>query len=488
MESDKIPVVWGVDKKYVLQVFVVIHSILMHSTQKFHFFILTEDEIEYEVEEFIYVLKKKYFNFEISVIRLKDSCLTDAKVYNGHLSKAAYYRIFIPDIVLEYAKCIYLDCDVIVYGDLSELYRIELGNDYLAGVKDCHIIEDTLQNQEHRRILNMESFDKYINSGVMVMNLKKMREDQLVKRFKVQLKRENRFEDQDVLNYCCYPAIQTLALKYNLFHFYFGEHIRFLDHLPYERDDLEADCMQPFILHMGGRYKPWNDCGVIGGQEWWRMAGLFCESKSYKYYKKICWNIDECYGACDIISMANKMKYVVVWGYSENGKGLCNLLLSHKLDNIIAIADNQTAYWGTNYRGIPVRNPIDIVDEYKEVFWVISSKKFFPEIESQLKDAGIDSTKIWLYENFFEDRMYLLSLDQIAYGREIVKMADREYSGQFEDREAGILHMKAVLQKPLEYEEEYTYLSEKYHFEFWLGEKKGKDMLDENNDYHSLFE
>ena len=46
----KIPVVWGLDEKYVLQAFVVMRSVLMNSKEDYHFFILTADNIEEEVE------------------------------------------------------------------------------------------------------------------------------------------------------------------------------------------------------------------------------------------------------------------------------------------------------------------------------------------------------------------------------------------------------------------------------------------------------
>lgn len=105
----------------------------------------------------------------------------------------------------EYNKCIYLDCDLIVYGDLKELYETELGNNYLAGVRDCHIMEDTPREVQHQNLLGLPSRDKYVNAGVLVINLEKIRNDSLVPCFLKQLKRENWYEDQDVLNLCCYP-------------------------------------------------------------------------------------------------------------------------------------------------------------------------------------------------------------------------------------------------------------------------------------------
>ena len=54
----KIPVVWGLDEKYVLQAFVVMRSVLMNSKEDYHFFILTADNIEEEVENYTEILRE----------------------------------------------------------------------------------------------------------------------------------------------------------------------------------------------------------------------------------------------------------------------------------------------------------------------------------------------------------------------------------------------------------------------------------------------
>ena len=109
MCRQNIPVVWGADKKYILQAFVVIRTILLHSKEKYHFFILTSDYIDEEVREVTEILSKEYDNFEISVKVIDPTCFEKAQICNAHLSKAAYFRLLIPELIQEYDKCIYLD-------------------------------------------------------------------------------------------------------------------------------------------------------------------------------------------------------------------------------------------------------------------------------------------------------------------------------------------------------------------------------------------
>ena len=468
MGSCMIPVVWGLDKKYVLQAFVVMHSILRSSKQSFHFFILTADEIKNDVGKFKDILRKEYSNFELSVKMVDINRFADARIYNGHLSKAAYFRLLIPEIILEYDKCIYLDCDVIVHGDLKELYEIRIEDNYLAGVKDCHVIEDTPFELKHEQVLGIPSRDKYINSGVMLMNLDKLRRDKLVARFWEQLQKENWFEDNDVLDVCCYPSIKIIPLKYNLFHFYLGNHIRFLYDLPYDEQEFDFDHEHPFILHMGADFKPWNSFSVKGSKEWWHLAEIFNASQSYYEYLQKCQNAETYNETKNLLNRAQKSEHIVIWGFGKNGKRLCDLFYEYQLENIEAFADNNTALWGEEYRGVQVRDLSSIMKEYHNILWIVSCRFAYDEIAAKLKGMGIDQKSILHYRNPYEDRMYLLSLAEEAYKSEIDKIADMEYIRLISDQTERRNYIYEIIRNPLMHTEEYAYLEEKYCFQYWL--------------------
>ena len=83
-----------------------------------------------------------------------------------HFNSSVYLRLLIPDMINE-EKVIYLDSDLIVLGDLSELYSTLTDEFYLAGAVD--------RASETSRIPRAEN-DIYINSGVLVMNLRALRQ------------------------------------------------------------------------------------------------------------------------------------------------------------------------------------------------------------------------------------------------------------------------------------------------------------------------
>lgn len=468
MNEQSIPVVWGLDKKYVLQAFVVMRSILLHSTEQYRFFILTTDCIDEEVREFTAVLEKEYDNFRISVKTIDSMWLEGARIYNNYLSVAAYFRLLIPEFVREYDKCIYLDCDLIVHEDLKELYEVELENNYLAGVKDCHIIVDTPYEKEHQRIIGLPARDKYVNSGVLVMNLKKMRQDRMVSSFMVQLKKENWYEDQDVLNVCCYPFIKVIPLKYNLFHLYLGDAIKHLYGLPYDKQDFAFDHDVPFILHTTAIYKAWDDLSTKGADEWWQIAEVFSASESYQFYWQRCHKKIMKDKLPDVIRRAKESSHIAIWGYSKYGKCLYDILSEYQLDNVEYLVDNNELVWGQTYRGIPVTG-FDFIDrEANSILWIISCQISYEEVMKQLKRNGVNENNMIRYEELFMTRSYLLSRSERAYNSMVAGIAEREYICKFPDMNDRKQYIKDIMNHPLRYDAEYAYLAEKYNFSYWF--------------------
>lgn len=123
-----------------------------------------------------------------------------------------YFRLFIADMFPEYDKCIYVDSDIVVPRDIAELYHLELGEHLLGACRDYSImgVEELVYY-----ITEAVGVDKeeYINSGVLLMNLKKMREEALATKF-LDFMHKYHFDciapDQDYLNAMCNGRILYL--------------------------------------------------------------------------------------------------------------------------------------------------------------------------------------------------------------------------------------------------------------------------------------
>ena len=93
------------------------------------------------------------------------------------ISVNSYARLFLSSIIDNSVdKIIYLDCDSIVNGSLCELWNKNISEYYVAGVSDT--VSDNTKLQ-----VNLDSNSPYINAGMLLINLKKWRDDDIEKNF-----------------------------------------------------------------------------------------------------------------------------------------------------------------------------------------------------------------------------------------------------------------------------------------------------------------
>ncbi|MEY2194319.1 glycosyltransferase family 8 protein [Neobacillus sp. BF23-41] len=154
----------------------------------------------------------------------------------GHVSREAFYRISIPDLLdKRIKKAIYLDSDLIIKGDLRELWENEhLENHFLGAVEDPVDFSG----------IRLPNGYKYFNSGVLLMNLKKWRKYKIsnkVLNFINKNPKKIIWWDQDALNAILYNKWFPLDYKWNYQVFRMG-------HLN----------ISPIIIHFNTDVKPWN--------------------------------------------------------------------------------------------------------------------------------------------------------------------------------------------------------------------------------------
>lgn len=115
------------------------------------------------------------------------------------LSKAAYYRLLLASTLSHLDKVLYLDCDMIVLSDISELFTINLDDYPLAA---C--IDNFPYTNQHRLQLNMDVDERTFCSGIMLVNLHFWRfhdsEKQLLEYANI-YRKEVHLHDQDILNF-----------------------------------------------------------------------------------------------------------------------------------------------------------------------------------------------------------------------------------------------------------------------------------------------
>lgn len=179
-------------------------------------------------------------------------------------SEAASYRLLLPEILQEFDKILYIDCDVIVRNDLSALFdSVQLDDKLLAAVYEAPI-----GNQAERWAAIGCDPEHYFNSGMLIMNLEQMRKEGTSAIFMKELHADYlEFPDQDVLNKVCRGRVLALSPKYNSIRTFFlpqykNEFVR-----TYSSSEWDAVQKTGTIHYTGG--KPWRLFTVKFG-EWWR--------------------------------------------------------------------------------------------------------------------------------------------------------------------------------------------------------------------------
>ena len=293
-----IPIVLSADNKYEPYLYTTMVSILENQYKNtfYSFYVLVPSNFEKINENEILKLNNKYKCY-IHFIYIKKT-FANIRMFIPHISFPTYYRLLIGDILpKEIDKCIYLDVDLCIVKDLSDLFNIDMKDNYIAGVLSPKYY---FYKEEHCKRLNLSSMIQYINAGMLLMNLKQIRMDNMTQKFIKLTEKNFASQDQDILNVACYGKILTLKPKYNLQVVrLFEKNNSYLRDL-YRKEEIIQAKRSPYIIHFSAKKKPWNSIG-INLEKYWLDTGkktpyfdnfIRSREKIYKselknfYYKK----------------------------------------------------------------------------------------------------------------------------------------------------------------------------------------------------------
>lgn len=269
-----------------------------------------------------------------------------------HVSYTAAFKFDLPQILSE-EKIIYIDGDTIIQGDISELWDLTY-DDYGIYAVDDQL--DTLTDgySELSSGIAIKS-PHYYNSGVMVMNLDKMRRDHRTEELvEYRINGKNRYMDQDAFNAVMHEDIKPIGFRYNFL-------IQVTDF--YDIDELNAkfSCNETtvegivdkaLILHFAGPIKPW-----VYNRPW--FTDIF-----YRYYNMTDYKTDDLKLLSPLKRLNDDKKWlkeqvknhkkiewvfpydkikkgskIVVWGAGNVGKSYVKQISYTEFCNIVAWVD-----------------------------------------------------------------------------------------------------------------------------------------------------
>lgn len=184
---------------------------------------------------------------------------------SAHVTSAAYYRLLIPEILPNYIhKVIYLDSDLIVIDDLGNLWDMDVENTYLLAVQDMAVpyVSSPLGLANYKQ-LGYSPNCKYFNTGVMVINVDKWREDNICDRVLEYIANNSqyvRWWDQDGLNAILAEKWKEIHPKWNQQAAIYGHPYSICHSLEIQWGKTVCNDVInfPSIVHYSTANKPWK--------------------------------------------------------------------------------------------------------------------------------------------------------------------------------------------------------------------------------------
>ena len=280
--AQRVNVAFTIDNNYPLFTLLAINSILVNNkSNSDYMFYIVENNITDRNKRF---MEKFVTNMgqQIEFINIDTSIIDNGTYYytfseGKRITKIGMARILLPEFLPETVhRVIYLDGDILVTGDLSELYNSDLGGKSTGMSDNIGLLEYTKYK-----------FKNYYNSGMIVMDLDKWRKSKIPDKMLEYLNTNKEsfiyngehdnskflYPDQDLINIVLDGNIKTLEQRWN------NQTIRMLHVEEFDKKG---------IIHYIGPHKPWHfsyisNPGIKMYYEYWKASPLRNYIYLYKY-------------------------------------------------------------------------------------------------------------------------------------------------------------------------------------------------------------
>lgn len=285
-----IPVVMASDNNGKFPLIVALTSLLTtaHKITSYDVHLLLSKDVNDDFRAKINEIADKFPQHKIKLYVGLGEEFSDLSLNISHVTTPTFYRLKLPEVLSNVKKCIYLDIDVIVRKDLSELFRLNVDDKYIAGVRAAGYYYPEDKARDTSSMLNIDDIFSYVNAGVLLINLEAMRKNGIPKIFNELTQRNFPSMDQDILNSACYGKIRIINPMYNLMTKYNPiDDKSYMKNkglqLSYTLKEWNNARKNPVIIHFADKIKPWDDAKSCMANLWWDVA------KKSAFFKDILW-------------------------------------------------------------------------------------------------------------------------------------------------------------------------------------------------------
>lgn len=273
-----IAIAYGFDNNYRYPTLVSITSIIENASEStfYTFYLLIEKTgLLEETKKIFYNLENKYNNVKIVLLEMEESMFGKARI--DRYPMPTYYRLILAKLLPKVNRVIYLDGDTLILNDLTEMINIEMENNVMMG-----FVDNSWKKAEE---FGVKTY-KYVTAGVLLINLKKIRTENITKKFFDFMEHNTKKltqEDQTIINIVLHGRIGLLPPKFGIWNFRdessAGNHNCYCDKSlgvkAYDEKVLFEALKRPTIVHFDYG-KPWNERESYANlefyQKWWEYT------------------------------------------------------------------------------------------------------------------------------------------------------------------------------------------------------------------------
>lgn len=271
---NEIPIFFTIDDSYAPFLAVALNSAIQNANPKRNYkAIVLHQGLSDENIAKLSSLHTSNFQIELTPMKANMEMLDDRmsnRLRCDYFTLTIYFRLFIPAMFPQYDKGIYIDSDVVLCDDIAKLFDTDIGDNFIGACTDLSIADIPPLVAYTENAVGMKK-GEYINSGVLLMNLEKMRQCNFEQHF-LRLLNAYHFDsiapDQDYLNAICNGHIHYLDTVW--------------DTMP---NDAREPIANPSLIHYNLFSKPWCYDQVQYEDYFWHYAancGYWEEIHAYK--------------------------------------------------------------------------------------------------------------------------------------------------------------------------------------------------------------
>lgn len=243
-ESKTLDIAFSVNNRYAQYLGATILSILAHHPKEEVRVHILYKEIAQSILQDLDNLAQQTPNLELHFHLLEDQQFSAIPIRTEQFPIESFSRFLLPELLADLDRILYLDVDILVHGNLMELFQTDLEGYALGAIVEADIFK---YYQWYLDSLGFGPNDAYFSSGVLLMDLDKMRQNgatnQLVT-MAIDKARDYKFPDQDILNLYYKGNFKQLSPAYN--------------YTDVRKQNKELTTDEIVIEHFNGDIKAWH--------------------------------------------------------------------------------------------------------------------------------------------------------------------------------------------------------------------------------------